>query len=157
MTHIAPPSNFLPVTVAQDTVLVKKPDLVLHVSLMRAYPGLFGFVLSLRTDRGGDWADPFAFGYMPPAGACEMWGVFTADGHVHRYPVSRGAAGGDGRGALDYELFLPLPRDATSAGIGYVWPAEGLPESTVALDLAGLRRAAGRSRPCPAPVDDRGP
>jgi hypothetical protein len=154
---VAPPEHVLGVGVALNVVVARGESALIAVTDALAYPdGVVLGVLALRREaarhrglvpRGG------AFGGDHPGDA--RFGVGFPDGR--RALAGRPAGGGEpgialtlqGGGATEWRagarLYLwPLPPPGALT-FAAAWEALGLPETTVVIDAAPLREAAGRA------------
>lgn len=157
-----PAHNVLGMPVGERAVLIHRPDLVIAVTSMVAFPNGVAFQLLIQgTDPG---IDETLFG---PRRSRERtlsdevlrFGVATADGTAASYsawyaaegadppaaPYLRGGGGGGGAGRWEHGYWLwPLPPEGDFEFV-CEWPALDVPETHVAVDPAPIRAAAARA------------
>jgi hypothetical protein len=167
------PENWLPVGVALNAVLVRTDQLALTITDARVYPTglLFGLALvrRAREERRGRHQPPF-LSHGPREEGDPRFGVAYADGRkafadgiwsgapeAPDIVLSQGGGGGSDRRWEGRFWLWPLPPEGPVT-FGLAWSEEGIAETTVEVDSAPIREAAGRAvelwpddRPLPPP------
>jgi hypothetical protein len=168
---LGPPEDLLPGLAPVQLILARTADTLVVVTNLRAYPTGVAFTvrLRLRTPMGGrqrDWMDRpddllFSFDSSDPGQVLRLW-VEDAEGRrsgdpdpeVDRMaeqapsqPLLQVRGGGGSETDWDAESWLwPLPPPG-SLTFACAWPARGIPETRVALDVEPVLRAAGDALP----------
>jgi hypothetical protein len=166
---LGPPGDLLPGLAPVQLILARTVDTLVVVTNVRAYPTGVAFTVRLRlrtpvAGRPDDWMDrtddlPFSFDSSDPGQVLRLW-VEDAEGRrsgdpdpevdpmaeqAPRQPLLQVRGGGGSETDWDAESWpLPLPGPLTFA---CAWPARGIPETRVALDVEPVLRAAGEAVP----------